>query len=271
MTPTFHYCACIRTLGTAGEKYLSTLQSLQNQSIKPDKIIVYIAEGYPLPKETIGLEEYVRVKKGFIAQRALPYDEVTTPYILLLDDDVAFDPDTVERISVELLANGGDCIVSNRGGSYTDSATRKLLKIWSSFVFPMHSNRWGIRIRKSGAFSYNNNPKKSVYETQSGIGYFSLWKKDSLLGIHFDDEVYFDRFRYCLGDDQLMFNKAHKNGYKCLATYDVGAHHLDAGSGHVKENPQKYEELGAINYLIWNRSCHKQGKLDGGGMSSVRY
>ena len=50
------YTAVIRTLGTAGEKYQQLLNSLQQQSIQPNDIIVYIAEGYPLPKETIGKE-----------------------------------------------------------------------------------------------------------------------------------------------------------------------------------------------------------------------
>ena len=51
------YCVAIRTLGTAGEKYRQTLLSLQQQTIPPNKILVYIAQGYPIPQETIGIEE----------------------------------------------------------------------------------------------------------------------------------------------------------------------------------------------------------------------
>ena len=64
------YTAVIRTLGTAGEKYQVLLDSLAAQTIKPEAILVYIAEGYPLPKETIGIEQYIYVKKGMVAQRA---------------------------------------------------------------------------------------------------------------------------------------------------------------------------------------------------------
>ena len=78
----FEYTAVIRTLGTAGAKYQQLLDSLQAQSVAPKAIIVYIAEGYPLPKETIGTERYVYVKKGMVAQRALPYDEVQTEWML---------------------------------------------------------------------------------------------------------------------------------------------------------------------------------------------
>ena len=75
------YTAVIRTLGMAGKKYQKLLDSLNQQTIQPLKILVYIAEGYAIPEETIGNEEYIYVKKGMVAQRALPYDEVDTEYI----------------------------------------------------------------------------------------------------------------------------------------------------------------------------------------------
>ena len=80
------YTAVIRTLGKAGEKYQTLLDSLVAQTTPPKEIIVYIAEGYPIPKETCGKEKYVYVPKGMVAQRALNYDEVQTEYILFLEE-----------------------------------------------------------------------------------------------------------------------------------------------------------------------------------------
>lgn len=82
------YTAVIRTLGKGGKNYQRLLNSLLEQSIRPTSVLVYIAEGYPLPKETVGIEQCVYVKKGMVAQRALAYDEVSTEYCLFLDDDV---------------------------------------------------------------------------------------------------------------------------------------------------------------------------------------
>lgn len=82
------YTAVIRTLGIAGEKYQRELDSLLNQTMPPEDIIVYIAEGYSIPKETCGKERYIYVKKGMVAQRAIRYEEVNTEWILFLDDDV---------------------------------------------------------------------------------------------------------------------------------------------------------------------------------------
>ena len=51
------YTAVIRTLGKGGKNYQRLLDSLLEQTIRPTSILVYIAEGYPLPKETVGIEQ----------------------------------------------------------------------------------------------------------------------------------------------------------------------------------------------------------------------
>ena len=92
----FSYSVAIRTLGTAGEKFQRLLDSLSVQTIAPEGIYVYIAEGYPLPKETINKEKYIYVKKGMLAQRALEYHEINSEYILFTDDDLVLPPNAVE-------------------------------------------------------------------------------------------------------------------------------------------------------------------------------
>ena len=67
----FTYSVAIRTLGTAGEKFFEELRSLHRQSIPPERILVYIATCCQRPKEKVGREGYVWVKKGRWAQRAL--------------------------------------------------------------------------------------------------------------------------------------------------------------------------------------------------------
>ena len=82
------YSIAIRTLGTAGDKFNRELQSIACQTLKPEKVVIYIAQGYARPTGTIGIEQYVEVPKGMVAQRALPYAEIDSDYILLLDDDM---------------------------------------------------------------------------------------------------------------------------------------------------------------------------------------
>ena len=104
------YTAVIRTLGTAGAKYQTLLDSLVSQTLPPEEILVYIAEGYEIPSDTVGTEKYIFVKKGMVAQRALRYDEVKTEYILFLDDDLYFPPDAVEKMFSLLGRYGADVI-----------------------------------------------------------------------------------------------------------------------------------------------------------------
>ena len=45
------YTVVIRTLGTAGEKYLATLRSAKEQDVPPQKILVYIPHATPCPRK----------------------------------------------------------------------------------------------------------------------------------------------------------------------------------------------------------------------------
>lgn len=63
------YSVAIRTLGTSAEKLVQELESINSQTVQPDKVVIYIAEGYKRPDFQIGKEEYVWVKKGMVADR----------------------------------------------------------------------------------------------------------------------------------------------------------------------------------------------------------
>ncbi len=47
------YTTIIRTLGTAGDKYQTLLDSLNRQNLQPSNISIYIAKRYAISKETI--------------------------------------------------------------------------------------------------------------------------------------------------------------------------------------------------------------------------
>lgn len=76
------YSVAIRTLGTS--PFLKEeVESIFRQSILPHKVVLYIAEGYPLPSWRVKTEIYVHVSRGMVAQRALDYEEIASEYILL--------------------------------------------------------------------------------------------------------------------------------------------------------------------------------------------
>lgn len=227
----FEYTAVIRTLGTAGEKYQQLLDSLQAQSVAPKAIIVYIAEGYPLPKETIGTERYVYVKKGMVAQRALPYDEVETEWMLFLDDDVYLPSQAVETLFNQLREYGGDvispCVFANHRVSLKSRIRGTLLGREVCRVF---GNHWGYKVLPTAGFSYNNRPKKAVYESQSNAGPCFFCKKKDFLLIQYGEENWLDDTPYAFPEDQVMFFKMFRAGLKLLTSFNSGIVHLDAST-----------------------------------------
>lgn len=212
------YTVAIRTLGKAKEKYRCLLDSLVNQTIKPSRILVYIAEGYAIPKETIGWEEYIYVKKGMVAQRALDYREVETEYILFLDDDVYLPPDGVEYLFNAMKQYDGDVIspdVFNNAGRSTKQEIPLILSGRISVRYK--DNTWGYKVMRNGGYSYNKHPHP-IMKSQTNAGPCFLCKKNDFEKIRFQEELWLDDMPYALGEDQTMFYKMFLSGLNVLTS-----------------------------------------------------
>ena len=184
------YTAVIRTLGMAGEKYQKLLNSLIAQTIKPKDIIVYIADGYPIPKETVGVERYVYVKKGMVAQRALPYKEVETEYMLCLDDDLEFPSNTVECMFQLLSKYNADVVSPDIFPNAQRAWTSEIMMTISGRMRARRcDNVWGYKVMRNGGYSYNKKPLKEVYFSQTNAGACFLCKKDDYLKIRFEEKL----------------------------------------------------------------------------------
>jgi glycosyltransferase involved in cell wall biosynthesis len=251
------YSAVIRTLGKAGKAYQITLDSLMQQTIKPSSVVVYIAEGYPIPNETIGIEKYVYVPKGMVAQRALQYDEVSTEYCLFLDDDVYLPTDAVEKMYNEMVQHDAQvispCTFENHKASFKSKLIRTLT---GKEVCRFGDSKWGYKVLRTAGFSYNNNPTLPVYESQSNAGPCFFCRKDDFLKINYDEELWLDKTYYALPDDQIMFYKMYKKGLKLLTSFDSGIVHLDASTtiANPKEKSLKLVFSEYRNKLIfWHR------------------
>lgn len=239
MDEEMRYTAVIRTLGTAGEKYQQLLDSLNEQSIKPSEIIVYIAEGYSLPKETIDKERYVYVKKGMVAQRALKYDDVKTEYILFCDDDIYLPSTAVEELYNTLKEENAQVISPD----VFNNAQRPLMaEIMMTLSGRMRARRhdkiWGYKVMRNGGYSYNKNPKNRVYQSQTNAGPCFFCKKNDFLKIKFEEELWMDAMTYPLGEDQVMYYKMHCMGLKVLTHYETGIEHLDAGTSRISQEKE---------------------------------
>lgn len=250
------YTTVIRTLGTAGDKYQQLLDSLIAQTIRPTKIIVYIAEGYPLPKETVGVEEYVYVKKGMVTQRALRYDEVDTEYILFLDDDVYLPNDGVENLYKHLIACGADVISPDVfPNAERSTLTKWMMAISGRMVARRDDGRWGYKVMHNAGYSYNSNPKPGAYWSQTNAGPCFFCSKENFLKINFGDEKWMDSLKYAQGDDQVMFYKMYLSGLNQLTLFHSGIRHLDAGSALRDDDKVQRVIFSDIRFkvIFWHR------------------
>ncbi len=251
----FEYTAVIRTLGTAGAKYQQLLNSLQAQTIAPKAIIVYIAEGYPLPKETIGTEHYVYVKKGMVAQRALPYDEVETEWMLFLDDDVYLPPSAVATLYNQLQEKGADVISPDVFPNAKRPFAAELMMTLSGRMRARRGDdKWGYKVMRTAGYSYNANPVLPTYWSQTNAGPCFFCRKNDFLKIHFEEELWMDELAYPLGEDQVMYYKMFLMGKKQLTSFNSGIVHLDAGGNR---NPEKERTLIYSDFrfktIFWHR------------------
>ncbi len=253
----FSYCVAIRTLGKAGDMYRRELVSLAKQTIPPRKILVYIAEGYEIPKETIGCEQYIRIQKGMVAQRVLPsYDEVDSSFLLLLDDDVYLPPDCVERLYKGLMENDGDCIAADVFREHEQSRIKRLHGLITNWACPRKDDEWAFKILPTGAFSYNSHPNHAVCLSESAAGPCALWKISAFRAIHPREEMWMDKLGFAYGEDLLLSYKLYRNGFRLLVHYDSGAVHLDAQSARkdYKADKRKMRLRSMGWFLIWWRT-----------------
>ena len=249
------YTAVIRTLGKAGEKYQTLLDSLVSQTIPPKEIIVYIAEGYPFPKETCGKEKYVYVPKGMVAQRALRYEEVQTEYILFLDDDMYLPPSLVEDLFQAMAETDADVMSPDIYPNNSRPLGQELLMFVSGRMRARRfCDSWGYKVMRTGGYSYRKHLQKNIYRSQTNAGACFMCRKESFLSIRFEDELWLDEVPYPIGEDQVMFYKMHLSGLRVYTMYGSGIIHLDAGGNLStdKEMGLLYSDL-RFRMVFWHR------------------
>lgn len=252
------YSIAIRTLATNPSVLKKELESIARQTILPQKVVIYIAEGYSRPDFQIGVEEYVWVKKGMMAQRLLDYNEIYSDVILMLDDDVELSEDSAERMLRAMEENGADCVAADTFKNQSMSWKEKLMAFVSNGVCARQDDGWAFKINRSGSFSYNANPKRHFCLTQSFAGPCWMVKKNVLKEVRLSDELWLDQIGFPFGEDALEAYKFFLNGYKCGVLYDSGVKNLDAktSSGVYHKTEKKFYTRSYGMFATWWRMIY---------------
>ena len=259
------YSVAIRTLGLSVDTLRKELVSLHNQTIAPDSIDIYIAQNYAIPDFRIGIEQYHYVPKGMVAQRALLYDNVSSDYLLLLDDDVELAPDSVERLIAIADANSADCVAADTFQTHNMSFKSKARAAIVNFSLPRFNQRWAVTVRPDDSFSYINKPCKVCYPTQSAAGPAALWRTESFRNMHFEDEVWLDHLGFAYGDDGLEFFKLYLNGGRLFMAFETGVVNLNAktSSANFQRSSERFRIMAKSNICRWHRMHYSHKSLFG--------
>ena len=252
------YSIAIRTLATNPSVLKKELESIARQTILPQKVVIYIAEGYSRPDFQIGVEEYVWVKKGMMAQRLLDYNEIYSDVILMLDDDVELSEDSAERMLRAMEENGADCVAADTFKNQSMTWKEKLMAFVSNGVYHRRDDGWAFRINRSGSFSYNGNPDSGFYRTETFAGPCWMVKKSVLKDVRLEDELWLDQIGFPFGEDALEAYKFFLNGYKSGVLYDSGVKNLDAktSSGVYHKTEKKFYTRSYGMFATWWRMIY---------------
>lgn len=250
------YSVVIRTLGTSGQKYENLLNSIERQTIQPREVVVVMALGYQCSPYHILGERIVWTRKGMVNQRQVGFEEAKSPFLLVVDDDIAFDNDFVERMYQSMLVTKADCIfpVSGYSGGGTIDRLRSFIlgsKRYSRIKSPFY-----LRIGATGGTIVNsalNKQEPHWCQTANFQCFFII--REVALSVHLEDEMWLEETGYAWPDDQVFFYKTYLNGFKTLLTPDISYSHLDAKSGNVKKDKTyKDHYLHQRNIVIfWHR------------------
>ena len=257
------YSICIRTLGTASEKYEKLIKSIKNLNIKPKEVIVVIPKGYKVPKIKVDNQRVVYSEKGMLLQRIIGYEEAKTEYVLLLDDDVEFEPNLVNELMIPIIE--GKCSITFP--IYKDlllqGGIRSIISAVTLSSVPDKKNKnQFVKIMLSGGSRYNSNlnsSKKYLYsESASGMCVFA--RREALIKANLRDELWIDNVGYPLREDAALIYKSFLTNNKIIGVQGINITHLDGGSS---ENNRNLKAAYANTYnqiLFWKRFVYSNSK-----------
>lgn len=255
------YSVYIRTLGKGGDKYQRLLDSIKKQTIQPLEVVVVLPYGYKKPKERLGYERFAYSEKGMVRQRLFAIDDAKIPYILLLDDDVEFEAFYIEKLFDTMQkAKAQCCIPILKDNSLRDSVLKRLInRFIGSVIYKDTKDEFYMRINFFAGFIINTNVlSHKQYYTQTGHGSNCFIESYAIKSIHFEEELWLEESGYSLPDDQVMFYKIYRSGYKIAVCQDAYFCHLDASSTDDGQRQLRIAQAKAGNFLIfWYRFIYQ--------------
>lgn len=237
-------------------------KALAIKQLNQGGVYVFIADGYPLPKEQLGYENFVYTRKGMWHQRIYGLQYVAERHpdslLLVLDDDVCFESDFIENMYKNFRESNADIMIPWVGK--TGNFKKNLFYGITGNRFETSRSNYRISICATSGFKVCTQRETNLMPTQSGIFIIFMMKSSCIKNLQLEDEYWVENCKYALGDDQVFFYKCFKRGLKLISCITPKYKHLDHGSS----NPNRRIDLAyakGCNFLIfWHRFLFKPCK-----------
>lgn len=251
------YAIVVRTIGKAGEKYRKLLKSIDNLEQRPKEVIIVLPEGYDIPKEKLGYEKFVFSPKGMISQRLYGLYQTNCTYILFCDDDISFNSNYINMLYEPIKQGIADATVAPLIEFLPEKGIKSFVSILLGSAIPTIFNKQNyITILRSSGWSYNRinlNNSKKYYNTQSAAWTNFFIKRETMLKIRLEDEIWLEKFKYASLDDQTMFYKLYKMNYRTLVVSNAVYVHEDAKTSIKELKLEPIYTSGFNHYVFWHR------------------
>ena len=244
----------IRTLGRAGQKYRWLLDSIENSTVRPEKVVVVLPDGYELPPERLGWETFVFCPKSMIGQRLAALPVIESDYTLFLDDDIAFPPDFIEKL-LSATNEGYACVTGPLFSLFPQSKAGVIAgTLTASVSLSLFSRDKYVKILRSGGWSYHTFPtdEHRLYPTESFSWGCFLIDTELMRQIDMEEErKWLERYGYAAGDDRVMSYKLLTLGARACIVSDALYDHNDAATSRSKD------ELPSTKPIFCNYFMHR--------------
>lgn len=254
----FDYSVAIRTLGTAGDKYVKLMNSIKKSNIQPKHIFVVLPEGYKPPNIILGTEQFIFSKKGMVPQRLEALKYINTEYVLFCDDDVEFNSTFIEKLANPLLNHEFSCAAGPLLEFFPPKEIKYLFaSLLGGACCMIHGRKdTYVRILGTGGWSYNysiNIKICKIYYTESLPGTCFMVRTKNIIDAHLEDELWCEKSGYSAFEDRIMITKFLSNGNKACIVSDAVYIHND-GKTSTKELKLEPIYAGTFNhYVYWHR------------------
>lgn len=256
------YSVIIRTTGKAGEKYARLLASIDRLVPRPREVIVVLPEGYDLPAERLGWETFYFSPKGMVIQRLHGIQMCKTPYALISDDDIAFEPDFVQKLYQPLQDGAFGLSAGPLLEFFPARGPEAVIWALGGAALPARrDSRYYVSLLRTTGFVYNRNidmTRTTIYESKSAAWTCFFADIEKLRSIHFEDELWLDRLGYSAHDDTAMFYKAWLRGIKTAIVSTAAYQHLDGKTSTRGRPVQVKRSMGFTRTVLWHRYFYRQ-------------